>query len=139
MTETIPLLKLPCPVCRYHLLFAEDYIGKKVQCPGCGGLFTVLPPKTANIKVPIPRDAGDDQQHRHPGVLCPSCNKMTRTKPVFEDQVTTTGWVIFVLLLLFCFPLLCLVLHFQENYRGCTHCGRWLRVPRSLFTKNGEF
>jgi hypothetical protein len=38
-------------------------------------------------------------------------------------RISTAGWVVFVALLLFCFPLSIIGLFIKEDYRVCSSCG----------------
>ena len=51
---------------------------------------------------------------------CPYCN--SPYPPLTLQRITTGGWVVFVILLLFCLPLCWLGLLIKEDYRVCSSC-----------------
>jgi len=55
------------------------------------------------------------------GFECPFCH--SRNPPIVHSKVSTAGWVIFVLLLLSCFPLCIIGLMMKEQFRVCESCG----------------
>jgi hypothetical protein len=55
------------------------------------------------------------------GFECPFCH--SRLPPVIQNKVSTTGWVVLVVMLLFCFPLFWVGLLIKEDYRVCRSCG----------------
>jgi hypothetical protein len=62
-----------------------------------------------------------------PMFRCPFCSN---TSPPFERQkVSTGGWVVFAVLLLFCFPLFWIGLLMKEKFRVCSHCNSTLPGP----------
>lgn len=56
-----------------------------------------------------------------PGFRCPFCH--TAAMPLVKKKMSTTGWVVFVVLLICCFPLCLLGLLIKEDYRQCSQCG----------------
>jgi lipopolysaccharide-induced tumor necrosis factor-alpha factor len=52
---------------------------------------------------------------------CPYCH--TTYPPVTRSQISTAGWIVFVILLLFCLPLCFIGLFIKEEYRVCSECG----------------
>jgi len=55
------------------------------------------------------------------GFECPFCH--SQNPPIAQSKVSTAGWVIFVLLLLSCFPLCIIGLLMKEQYHECSSCG----------------
>lgn len=116
--------------------------GQAAQCPKCQGAF-VLPAALINVEpvelVPPPpppepprRDEDDydrprrsrrrhyDDEERS-GFRCPFCK--TDYPPLVRSKISTAGWVLFVILLLGCFPVCWIGLLITENYRVCGECG----------------
>jgi hypothetical protein len=61
------------------------------------------------------------KRERGDGFRCPYCGESG--PPVVKKKISTAGWVIFVVLLLACFPLCLLALLFTEDVRQCGACG----------------
>jgi hypothetical protein len=55
---------------------------------------------------------------------CPFCH--CTTPPVQMSKINTTGWVLFAVLLVCCFPLFWIGLLVKDYYRACVHCGHRL-------------
>jgi hypothetical protein len=55
------------------------------------------------------------------GFRCPFCQ--TNYPPQVMSRISTAGWVIFVILLIACFPLCIIGLFITEDYRVCSSCG----------------
>ena len=58
---------------------------------------------------------------REGGFHCPFCG--TGRPPLVNSQVSTGGWVLFVVLLLSCFPLCFIGLFLKDRFRECSGCG----------------
>jgi lipopolysaccharide-induced tumor necrosis factor-alpha factor len=55
------------------------------------------------------------------------CGVCGSTAPPLErDKISTAGWVIFAVLLIFCLPLFWIGLLIKEKYRVCAHCNHRL-------------
>ncbi len=52
---------------------------------------------------------------------CPYCQ--SHSPPVQKQKISTAGWILFVILLLACFPLCWIGLLIKEDYRSCSFCG----------------
>jgi uncharacterized membrane protein YvbJ len=52
---------------------------------------------------------------------CPYCQ--SQSPPVQKQKISTAGWILFVILLLACFPLCWIGLLIKEDYRSCSFCG----------------
>jgi hypothetical protein len=52
---------------------------------------------------------------------CPFCQHAG--PPIEKGRVPTRGWIVFAVLLIFCFPLCWLGLLMTEKYRLCASCG----------------
>jgi hypothetical protein len=61
------------------------------------------------------------RQRRQGRFQCPYCG--TEEPPEVKTRMSTTGWVVFVILLICCFPLCLLGLLAREDYRVCGDCG----------------
>lgn len=93
----------------------------------------VAPPPVIQDAIPTPHYPQHQQyQQPHPqqysghgppqmGFQCPFCH--TQQPPYVQSQISTAGWVLFVVLLIFCFPLCIIGLFIKENYRVCSGCG----------------
>lgn len=58
------------------------------------------------------------------GFQCPFCR--ATMPPLTRERVSQTGWIVLVILLLFCFPLFWIGLLIKEPYRVCSQCGNTL-------------
>lgn len=56
--------------------------------------------------------------------VCPVCR--ASAPPLERDKVSTAGWVLFVVLLVFCFPICFIGLLQKEKYRVCAYCNHKL-------------
>jgi DNA-directed RNA polymerase subunit RPC12/RpoP len=68
----------------------------------------------------------DDEERARPrsrrrGFRCPYCH--SDHVPVSRRKISAAGWVVFVILLLFCLPLFWIGLLITEEYRECSECG----------------
>lgn len=137
-------IRFSCPSCGVTMSAPRRAAGREAPCAGCGLLLQVPgavqfepPPQRRTpvdaIGVPEeddrPRrsrrrddDDEDDRLRRRPGGFkCPFCGGST--PPKVTRQVSTAGWIIFVILLLACFPLCALALFVTEDHRSCHDCG----------------
>lgn len=64
-------------------------------------------------------DEDDDDRRR--GFRCPFCR--TRARPNVSSQVSSAGWTVFVVMILFCWPLFFIGLLMTEETRTCSDCG----------------
>ena len=51
---------------------------------------------------------------------CPRCN--SQHAPVLDSRISASGWIIFALLLVFCFPFFWIGLLMKEDYAVCPTC-----------------
>lgn len=61
--------------------------------------------------------------HAHPnqiGYRCPRCN--STALPVVRKKISDNGWIVFVVMLIFCFPLFWIGLLMRDEYRVCPTC-----------------
>ncbi len=52
---------------------------------------------------------------------CPFCS--SNSPPIRKQKISTAGWVLFVILLIGCFPLCVIGLFITEDHRVCSDCG----------------
>lgn len=76
----------------------------------------------------MPRRRDDDdyeddepRRRRRAEFRCPYCG--SNEVPVVENKISQTGWIVFVVLLLCCFPLCLIALFVTEERRRCYDCG----------------
>jgi lipopolysaccharide-induced tumor necrosis factor-alpha factor len=68
------------------------------------------------------RDDDDDRFSLRRGFRCPYCR--SREEPHVSNQISAAGWVVFVIMVLFCLPLCFIGLLMTEETRTCYDCGR---------------
>ena len=66
-------------------------------------------------------DCDDEPPRRRRGFRCPYCG--TDEPPRARQRVSVAGWVVFAVLLLFCFPLCLIGLFITEEEKVCWGCG----------------
>jgi lipopolysaccharide-induced tumor necrosis factor-alpha factor len=59
-----------------------------------------------------------------PMFRCPMC--ADTSMPLEREKISTTGWVLFAVLLIFCLPLCVIGLLQKEKYRVCARCNHQL-------------
>lgn len=142
-----------CGNCPTTMKAAENSIGKVMVCQGCGHSNMIpSPPKPSkvqsgaraeseiqpntNVKDDDDEDRGerknrrksrrhdrDDDEDRpaRRGFRCPYCD--SDRLPYTRKSISTGGWVVFAVMLLFCFPLFWIGLLMTEGHRECSDCG----------------
>lgn len=95
--------------------------------------FTAEPPPVRSQIIcpqPVQFDIPDEQvflpplppkDDYAPVFRCVYCG--TTRRPIVKSEVATGGWVLFVVLLFFCFPLCLLGLLVKNHFRTCSDCG----------------
>jgi hypothetical protein len=78
-----------------------------------------VPPQFAAYQPPAPLTAPAPGQYV--AFKCPYCQ--SPAPPVQKQKISTAGWILFVVLLLLCFPLCWIGLLMKEDYRSCSFCG----------------
>jgi ribosomal protein L24E len=74
-------------------------------------------PPAAPAPQPMPQYAAQfPPQH----FRCPFCG--TDAPPVVGQRISTAGWIVFAVMILFCFPLFFIGLLMKEEYRQCSFC-----------------
>jgi lipopolysaccharide-induced tumor necrosis factor-alpha factor len=94
------------------------------QPPGGWGPAGGYPPPGYGQGYGPPQHQGPTYQPIYvqtPVWACPFCR--ASTPPQDRYNVSGGGWVVFFLLLLFCFPLCWLGLLIKDHHRVCGHCG----------------
>lgn len=72
---------------------------------------------------PLPATQQQQQYAAPPnsaGYKCPRCG--AAYLPMIEKRISSEGWLIFVLMLFFCFPLFWIGLLMKQEYRVCPVC-----------------
>ena len=121
----------------------QENEGGQNFCRFCGetlmsqrGTQTYDPPKPygwASPSSPLHNIAGNEPQRAQPlvqtppvpqphtvGYRCPRCG--TTAPPQITSKISDGGWIVFVLMLLFCFPLFWIGLLMKEEQRVCSMC-----------------
>ena len=96
------------------------------QVPELG--FAELAAVLTRVPSPPPLDRGQytgsqiaTNQLSVTGFRCPFCQ--STHPPQVKSKISTAGWVMFVVLLIACFPLCVVALFIKEDYRVCSSCG----------------
>lgn len=136
-------IRFKCPDCFASLVAPEHLTGGQVRCrcgatvivpgPGIGERATTIYREPVEV-VPVeelPRparrrgvDEEEDYEERRDedfGFRCPFCR--SKRPPLVRNQIATTGWVLFCVLLIACFPLCILGILIKEQRRVCSSCG----------------
>ncbi len=77
------------------------------------------PPRTAYAQPPV-RTSPNRPQPEQTGYRCPYCH--TTAPPFNVQKISEAGWIVFAIMLLFCFPLFWVGLLMQEDQRVCSVC-----------------
>src|SRR5262245_830411 len=139
-----------CPSCRFEGDAPDETAGQTVLCPDCKGTIPVpggrmtrvseRPPPVSERPRPMSErpsrpppldnlDDDDDRPHRRPsrrrgglGSVCSCCG--SDAPPIYTQQVSAAGWIVFALLLVFVCPLICWIgLFIKEDVKKCSECG----------------
>ncbi len=98
--------------------------GHQVPELGFGEVAPVLPRTPNAPPVDQGRYAGPQPAVYQPGGIgfrCPFCQ--SGLPPRVKSKISTAGWVVFVVLLIACFPLSIIGIFIKEDYRVCSSCG----------------
>lgn len=80
-----------------------------------------VPPMWATEPPPAPLQQRNPAASPFAGYRCPHCH--STYPPRVVKRISSEGWVVFALLLFFCFPLFWIGLLIKEEYRTCVACG----------------
>jgi DNA-directed RNA polymerase subunit RPC12/RpoP len=87
--------------------------------------YPYAPPQLPAVPYYPPPAQLEDERRRprreRRGFECPYCG--CDSPPARRSEVSATGWVILVVMLLFCFPLFFIGLFIKDEYRVCRDCG----------------
>jgi transcription elongation factor Elf1 len=121
-------IKVKCPGCGGVLNVKDEMAGKRGKCPKCGQVIEIPVAEAAAEPVAL---VGEDapQPEAVPagvggGFKCPFCGH--QGPPTVKKKINAAGWVLFVVLLLFCIPLCWLPFvlgAFKDEERKCVSCG----------------
>ena len=127
-----------CPACDAKLMVSETRRGQQVQCPKCMEDM-IMPSKPTHPGSALDVERAEDVEvsdldrpntnnsGRSPepesrfGFQCPFCQ--SKSPPLIKKQISTAGWIVFVGLVIACFPLSLIGLFIKEEYRVCGSCG----------------
>jgi hypothetical protein len=80
-----------------------------------------VPPAINAYQPPAPMTPSHQHQFGNVAFRCPYCQ--SQSPPIQQQKISTAGWILFVVLLLACFPLCWIGLLIKEDYRTCSFCG----------------
>ena len=80
-----------------------------------------VPPSINAYQPPAPMTSTHHHQFGNVAFKCPYCQ--SQSPPIQKQKISTAGWILFVVLLLACFPLCWIGLLMKEDYRACSFCG----------------
>jgi predicted RNA-binding Zn-ribbon protein involved in translation (DUF1610 family) len=134
------VIAFKCRVCGSRLSVEDDLAGETVECPRCAAELAAprpdAPPARPVADAPRPSvrdrpwadaDADDDpddpparrvRRRRYP---CPHCG--STAVPIVKRRISTTGWIVFTVLLVFTICFFWVGLLIREDYRVCPECG----------------
>lgn len=144
------MIRFSCPACGAKLKSAMGTSGRKTSCP-CGQplivpfsaeslsfdfadlhkvgddpfddswLFEQQPPTRNLVHAPAPVFALPITNDDQPGFRCVYCR--SRRLPISVSHPSGSGWVVFFILLLTCFPFCVIGLCIRDHYKKCADCG----------------
>jgi hypothetical protein len=127
-------IRYACPSCRQEVSAPEELAGKQARCPKCAAVF-VLPSLDEPVPVAPHRPRDDyrsderprddyrpEPRRRTPRFRCPYCD--SDEMPRVSEEISTGGWVVFVVLCFVCIPLCWIpLISMKEQKRYCFDCG----------------
>jgi hypothetical protein len=136
-----------CPLCATRMTAPDTFAGCQARCASCKGLLDVPGPPPGTQAPPVARVEPDEPRSERPSgrrrresrseeedrrperrrsrFRCPFCG--TEELPRVDARISAAGWSVFVVLLVFCFPLFWIGLLIKEEVRSCYDCGAALR------------
>jgi DNA-directed RNA polymerase subunit RPC12/RpoP len=128
--ETVPVVSkvaVSCPGCGRAIMITPAEMMLQLECSQCDTRFSPSGPPARQPQ--RGDDDEDDEEDDRPtrrrrlsrGFRCPYCN--SDAPPYMKSKTSTTGWVVFCVLLLGCFPLSVIGLFITESHRECSDCG----------------
>lgn len=139
------MIEFTCPKCRTFLTMPDASGGKETTCTTCGKSVSVPWPAGREPMPEVERaerrarrerrdyDDYDDRPRRRryvddydddrdrSGFRCPHCR--TTAKPVIRNEMSETGLILLICLLVAFFPLFWIGLLMRENVKYCADCG----------------
>ncbi len=136
-----------CPTCGQKASAPEETAGQKVQCPHCQAVIVVPGEEKLETAEAEPerereeyrdeprrplrrREEYDEEEEyddrpsrrrRRGGIGCPYCGSTER--PRTTEEISTTGWVLFAVLVMLCWPLCWIpLISCKEQRRYCMDC-----------------
>jgi DNA-directed RNA polymerase subunit RPC12/RpoP len=108
-----------CPVCAETLQAPDDAAGKGCRCPLCESLVTIPLDEPTQ-----PVHAAEPQRRLRRRFRCPYCD--SRELPIETRRISSAGWIIFGVFLVFFSPLFWVGLLITEPETRCYDCRRQL-------------
>jgi hypothetical protein len=65
--------------------------------------------------------SGPEARNSTMAFSCPYCE--CAHPPIQKKKISSTGWMVFIIMLIFCFPLCIIGIFIKEEYRVCRDCG----------------
>jgi hypothetical protein len=138
-------IPVTCPSCRFEGEAPEETAGQTVLCPECKSNIPVPASRTSRSSDRI-RNRPSDRPSRRPddddddddlddrpsrrrsnrrrgglGSVCQYCG--SDAPPIYSSQISAAGWIVLVLMLVFCWPLFWIGLLIKEDVKKCSECG----------------
>jgi DNA-directed RNA polymerase subunit M/transcription elongation factor TFIIS len=140
------MIRYTCPSCKTLLESRDHEVGTEVICPKCDLHLRVPMPNGRAAQPPASRSGrktdrpvldeidDEDELHRKPArrrkrFECPRCG--SRDRPIEKSEISQTGWILFVVLLVVFWPLCFIGLFQKETYQACGECGARVGKKRS--------
>jgi DNA-directed RNA polymerase subunit RPC12/RpoP len=132
------MIRFTCPTCNQVLQVTPDKAGTKGVCPKCSqkiivptptvqhdeailGKIEVAPEKPPLASITVNNVNTQNYENDRPRVRCSHCG--SRHRPMTIQVISQTGWIVFALLLFFCFPICFIGLLLKETRLACPDCG----------------
>jgi predicted RNA-binding Zn-ribbon protein involved in translation (DUF1610 family) len=103
---------VPCRFC------GESILPEARKCKHCGEMQDAEEREPERRSQRSSRRSDSDERV---GFACPFCRSQAR--PISRSKISTGGWIMFVLLLFFCWPICWVGILMKEDYRVCADCG----------------